>query len=127
MRYRIVEGKHPRSASYGKYVARAVHDNRVTSDEIEREIEANCCATCADVKAVMYELYDVLLSHLRNGDIVELPALGTMKLEIKSKVVDRPEDFRPSEHISAVNLRIIPTSKDGKPEMYSGLEFKKVK
>ncbi|MBQ9236820.1 MAG: HU family DNA-binding protein [Prevotella sp.] len=122
----LKKGTHPRVSSYGKYVARVMHFNTITPEDLEREIEHNCSATAADVQLVTRQLYATIIRHLQDGDRVEIPNMGTMKLEVKSKAVDEAKDFDPARHISSYNLHFIPKSKQGKPELYQGIKIDRI-
>lgn len=123
MKYKIVKRNNATLPSNGKYVAKAMHFNTVTGDDIAREIERNCSATAGDVILVLEELKYVLGEHLRLGDRVELFNLGTFKLELESHAVDSPEDFRPGEHIRRPVLRVLPKCRNGSPELYRNVKY----
>ena len=122
----LKKGTHPRVSSFGKYVARVMHFNTITQEDIEREIEHNCTATAADVQLVTRQLYDTIIRHLQAGDKVEIPNMGTMKLEVKSKAVDEAKDFDPGKHITSYSLHFIPKSSHGKPELYQGITIDRI-
>lgn len=123
MRYKLVKRNNATLPSNGKYVAKAVHLNTVTSEEIAREIERNCSAKVSDVLLVLTELQETLREHLRQGDRVELFDLGTFKLELESHAVDSPSDFQPSKHIRRPVLRVLPKCKAGKPQLYQDMKY----
>lgn len=118
MKYKLHKIANHTQKSYGKYVARAVHNNTVSAKEIELEIQDNCSVKRSDCEAVLCELADCLKHHLQAGEKVELPFLGTVKLEIDSIAVDNEEDFNASQHIKGVKLHLLP--KNGK----SGIDFR---
>ena len=125
MKYRLHKVTNHTQKSFGKYVAKAVHSNTVSAKEIELEIQNNCSAKRSDCEAVLCELADCLKRHLQAGEKVELPYLGTVKLEIDSIAVDNEEDFNASQHIKGVKLHLL--SKTGKSgiDYHEGLEFTK--
>lgn len=118
--------KHPMVSSYGKYVAKVMHFNTITAEDIEREIQDNCTAKASDVQLVTRELYATIIRHLQDGDRVEIPNMGIMKLEARCTPVDSPEEFDQRKHVKSFSLHFIPKSKRGKPEMYQGIEISKV-
>lgn len=79
--------------SYGKYVAKVHHCNTITSQQLQEEIQRNCSATVADCTLVMCELAETIKRHRQDGDKVELPYLGTAKLEILSAAVDERKNL----------------------------------
>ena len=126
MKVRIVKGKRKNVASYGKYVAKAVHFQTITPEAFGKEIQENCTAKCSDVELVLREAFDVLDFHMRRGDKVQLPHIGTLKLEVDSRVFDKAEDFVPGKHIKRVKLSLIPNSSHGKQELYSNVDIEKM-
>lgn len=127
MDYKIVKGTKPTLASYNKYTAKAVHYNTLTAKQLEEEIEHNCTATAADVILVLSALQDVLMRHLKDGDKVELPSIGTLKLEIESRSFDAPEDFRPDKHIKRYAVHLVPKCQNGEPEIYKDIKLNRSK
>lgn len=127
MKYRLQKIKNHTQKSYGKYVAKAIHSNTVSAAELEAEIQANCSAKKSDCILVLSELAETLKRHLQDGDKVELPFLGTVKLEIDSVAVDTEKEFNAKKHIKGVKLHLLPKSIDGNIEMYEGVEIKKEK
>ena len=125
MQYKLQKVKNRTQKSYGKYVARVSHHNTITSQQLEKEIERNCSATVADCKLVMSEFAEILRYHLQSGDKVELPYIGTAKIEIISSAVDQKSNFDPERHIKGVRVHIIPQSQNGIIELYNGIKFKK--
>lgn len=125
MKYKLVKRTNATLPSNGKYVAKAVHFNTITSQEIAQEIERNCSAKVSDVLLVLTELQEALTNHLRQGDRVELFDLGTLKLELESHAVDSPSDFNPSQHIRRPVLRVLPKCKGGKPQLYQDMEYER--
>ena len=127
MKYKLIQRKNSTIPFNGKYVAKAIHPNTVTSDDIAREIEGRCAASSVDVMLVLEALQQVLGEHLRQGDKVELFSLGTFKMELESRAVDSPEDFSPAEHIRRPVLHVLPRCENGKPEIYQGIKYEEWK
>lgn len=123
---KLMKKNHPLVSSYGKYVAKVMHFNTITKDDIEEEIQRHCTAKASDVQLVTRELYATLIRHLQDGDRVEIPNMGIMKLEAKCTPVDSPEEFDQREHVKSFSLHFIPKSKKGKPEMYQGIHISRV-
>lgn len=126
MRYKLHKISNHTQKSYGKYVAKAEHYNTITAQQLQEEIQRNCSATVADCTLVMCELAETLRRHLQDGDKVELPYLGTAKLEILSAAVDDVQEFDPRKHIKGVRVHLLPKSTNGKIDLYHGTEFKKL-
>lgn len=128
MKYKLVEGKRKAIGSYGKYVARAVHNNVVTYDDFFKEMAfEGGTAKPSDLHAVMGKVISILMRHLKQGDVVEIPYLGRMKIDIDSVAVDRPEDFNANKHIKSVHVNFTAQSRDGQQELLEGIKFERVK
>ena len=127
MKYKLRRNNNPSQRSYGKFIAKAQHFNTITQEQLEEEIQRNCSATAADCRLVMCEFAETLRRHLQDGDKVELPYIGTAKLEIVSASVEEKEDFDPKKHIKRVQVHVIPKSENGVIEMYKGVKFEQSK
>lgn len=126
MRYKLHKETNSSRRSYGKYVARAVHDRTVCEQDLMHEIERNCSAKVSDCHLVLCELADTIIQHLHDGDIVELPYLGKVKLEIECQAVDSKEQFKPSRHIKGVRLHLLPKSKRGQKALYNDVKLQQI-
>ena len=126
MKYKIVEGKRKAIGSYGKYVARAVHNGVVKYDDFFDEVaREGGSATPGDVHAVMGKVLNILVRHLQQGDVVEIPYLGRMKLDIDSVAVDKSEDFDAGKHIRSVHVNFTAQSRNGSQELLEGIRFER--
>ena len=127
MKYKIVKETKPTLKTFGKYKAKAVHNDEVGSRHIRDEVSERLGISEGAVEAVMMCLSNVISQHLRRGDKVRLDTWGLMKLEIESDKVDDPATFRANKHIRGVRLHFLPESYKGKPELYQDIEYVKVK
>lgn len=126
MKYKLVEGKRKAIGSYRKYVARAVHNGVVSYEDFFKEIEhEGGSATPSDVHAVMDKVLNILVRHLQQGDVVEIPYLGRMKIDIDSTAVESPDEFNAREHIKSVHMNFTAQSKNGHQELLEGIKFEK--
>lgn len=125
MKYKLQRINNHTQKSYGKYVAKAQHYNTITTQQLQEEIQHNCSATVSDCTLVLQELADVLAYHLQAGDRVELPYLGTAKLEILSTAVDNEADFDVRKHVKGVRVHLLPKSNKGTIELYDGIKLEK--
>ncbi|MBO7052558.1 MAG: HU family DNA-binding protein [Prevotella sp.] len=123
---KITKGTRKNIVSYGKYTAKAMHLNTITMDDVCKEIESNCSAKSSDVELVLRELVDVLKHHLQEGHRVQLPHLGTMKMDIESKAFDNPKDFNPAEHIKRCKISFIAKSYKGRQTLLDDIKIDKV-
>lgn len=116
MEYKIIKGKRRAIASYGRYVARVVHRQTVTYDDFARELAREAgTAKVSDMHAVMGKVLRILNRHLMQGDIVEIPYIGRMKLEAISASMDDASDFDPVRHIKGHRVRLIPNKERPTP------------
>lgn len=127
MKYKLRRNNNPSQKSFGKYIAKAQHFNTITQEQLEEEIQQNCSAKVSDCRLVLCEFAETLRRHLQNGDKVELPYLGTAKLEIVSSAVDDSSEFEAAKHIKRVQVHVIPHSKNGIIDMYNDIEFEEIK
>ena len=125
MKYKIVKETKPTLKTFGKYKAKAVHNDEVGSHRIRAEVAERLGISEGAVEAVMMGLSTVISRHLRRGDKVRLDKWGLMKLEIESDKVDAPTTFRAKKHIRGVRLHFLPESEKGKPELYQDMTFEK--
>lgn len=127
MKYKLVKGKRKAIGSYGKYVARAVHYDVVKYDDFFDEVAKEAgTAKPSDVHAVMGKVLNILVKHLQKGDVVEIPYLGRMKIDIDSAAVDTMEEFDVRKHIKSVHLNFTAKSSQGSQELIDGIKFEKV-
>lgn len=128
MKYKLVKGKRRAIGSYDKYVARVVHNGVVNYKDFFEEvrIEAGTAKPC-DVHAVMGKVLRILVRHLQQGDIVEIPYLGRMKIDIDSAAVDTPADFDAKKHIKSVHVNFTAQRSNGTQELFDGIRFEKEK
>ena len=68
-----------------KYHARVVSNNRVSTDELAKEIQSECSLTIADVKAVLIALGGKLAKHLGEGSKVYLEGIGYFQVNLHCK------------------------------------------
>ena len=75
------------------FYAQAVMSRRVVFDDLCDEIAETCTLTSADIKAVLDRVIWAMVTHLRNGEIVQFADLGNFRIAIDSPGVSNPEDF----------------------------------
>lgn len=92
----------------GKWYAHTLRKGEMDMLEIEEKISEACTVTPADVRAVMSALQKVVREGLQDGRVVNLDELGKMRLSLRSKCVDNPEEFDISKHITGVVCKYTP-------------------
>ena len=127
MKYIVKQETKPTLSTFGKYKAVANHQQTIETRQILKEVCENNPIGEGEVTAVVWKLAQVIKRHLRKGDKVRLDDFGLLKLEIESDKVDSPTQFKPKKHIRGVRLHFIPESEKGKPELYKGIKYEKVR
>ena len=82
-----------------RYHARVVSGNRISTDELAKEIQNECSLTIADVKAVLIALGDKLAKHLGEGDKVHIEGIGHFQVNLRCKEEVRTTRATRSENI----------------------------
>ena len=75
------------------YYAQAVSTRNVHFDDLCDEIAETCTLTSADIKAVLDRMMWVMVSHLKNGEIIEFADLGNFRVSARSKGSPTPDEF----------------------------------
>jgi predicted histone-like DNA-binding protein len=105
--YKLLQSKNNRSVTFGKWYARAVHYNTVTTAQLAKEMQANCTVKESDIKAVLAEMVETMQRQLQNSNAVKIDGLGTFKIGINSKGAEKPEEFD-SSNIRDVHILFCP-------------------
>lgn len=93
VRYKKEMGKGEGAPAYKKWYGRAVSMGRVKTEDLADEISHSTTVTRADIMAVLIELTQVMKKHLQNSMTVALEGLGDFRVGLKTKAVDKAEDF----------------------------------
>ncbi len=93
VRYKKELGKGEGAPAYNKWYGRAVSLGRVKTSDLAEEISHSSTVTRADIMAVLIELTQVMKKHLQNSMTVQLDGLGDFRVGLKTKCVDKAEDF----------------------------------
>lgn len=91
--YKLLQNKNYKSSAFEKWYAKAVHYNTVTTEDLAREMQANCTVKESDILAVIRELVETMQRQLQNSNRVKLNGLGTFRIGINSKGAEKPEEF----------------------------------
>lgn len=92
--YSVVRRVDPRDVSAEmKWYARAKARGEVDLRSMAERIQEKCTVTKADTMAVLTALEDEVCQALSNGEIVRLGEIGSLQVGVKSRAVDRREDF----------------------------------
>ncbi len=76
-----------------KYYAQAQARGSIGLREMSDRIQQNCTVTKADVYAVLVAFEDIITDALRNGEIVRLGDLGTLRIGLNGKGAATEKEF----------------------------------
>jgi len=93
---------------YKRWYARAYHTETTTLRQLAERMQDNCTVKRADILAVLSELADTMRDELQNGHKVYIEGLGTFKMGMRSRGVDRPEDYRPDRDVMGLHIIFSP-------------------
>ena len=93
--------RNPDSAGTNKkrYHARVVSGNRISTDQLAKEIHQESTLTIADIKAVLVALGDKLANHLGQGNKVHIEGIGQFQVNLRCK-----EEVRTVHAIRSENI-----------------------
>ena len=105
--YSVVQNMNQNSTAYKKWYARAKHTETVSFDKlIEHMTDHNIGYPRGIIQGVMMSFVDCLLELVAQSKKVQFGELGTFYLNLKSKSVDKYEDFT-ADSIEGCGLRFL--------------------
>ena len=104
-----------------RYHARVVSSNRISTDELAKEIQSECSLTIADVKAVLIALGGKLARHLGKGSKVYLEGIGYFQVNLHCK-----EEVRTPHAIRSGNVEFKSVSYRADNELKKHLRGQKI-
>ncbi|MDE6353468.1 MAG: HU family DNA-binding protein [Prevotella sp.] len=102
--YRLYQNNHTESDQYKKWYGRSVAIDKVTTDQLAEEIEANCTVKRADILAVLSELVVVMKRELQNSKRVCLDRFGAFKIGVSTKPADTAKDFNVKDNVKGMHI-----------------------
>lgn len=81
------------SGKQTKYVARAISNGEITIEHLQKLISKISAVSEGDVRSVLITLTQLVASELAAGRRVSLGDLGRMRIGLRSRAVDKEEDF----------------------------------
>lgn len=122
--YNVVERGQPGVVGGGtkKYYASVSSDGEMTLEDLTLRIEEMSTVSGADIRAVVYAMVSVMNSAMKEGKIVRLGELGSLRVSISSKAEDTAEDVSENS-IKSVKAVFSPSPK--LKEMFKTVKFKK--
>lgn len=92
--YKLVQRKNPQKRNEPKkWYAQTVGTARMSFGELARQIEKETTVSTADTTAVLTALTDVCLRALRQGQIVSIGNLGSLRVIVASRGAESEKDF----------------------------------
>lgn len=92
-KYIKTKNKNSKLASFGKYFAQAVYDNRfVETEQLAEFIQTQASVKKSDIKAVLDELGSALKHFFEMGQKVKLDGIGIFKVGCSAIGVEKVED-----------------------------------
>lgn len=114
IQYKLVSKVNPRNMSDPKkYYAQAIPTKKVKTRQLIEEISFSTAINGAAVAAVLEALLELLPKHLIDGKHIQLGELGSFRLVINSKGVEKPELFT-TEYLKGVKILFRPSSEISK-------------
>ncbi|MDR2496693.1 MAG: DUF4469 domain-containing protein [Tannerellaceae bacterium] len=94
MRYKLDKKINPnKPTDPAKWFAVPVYGEKVTTEEVAREIAERSTISPADTEGVLESFSTLLPERLAKGEAVYLRGVGTFRVSISSDGVDNPNDF----------------------------------
>lgn len=126
IKFKVVQKGQPGVAGGGKkkYYASPNMSGEVALSEITQSLEKRSTVNGADIRAVLYGLSDVTKEALKNGEIVRLDGIGSLRVSFSSEGKLKEEEV--TIH-SIKDARIIFTPSKELKEMLSTLTYEKIK
>ena len=106
MRYKLYQNKNEKSAAFGKWYARGLHEVMTFSEFVKHMAEHHCVYSEATIRGVLLEMEICLREQLLEGKAVYFDELGIFKLGLQSKGVATPADFNVRTHVPAVRMNL---------------------
>ena len=102
--YRLVQDKSSNPRKSGKWYAKAVIGQTVTTDQIADRIQKNCSMKKSDVVAVLSELAEVIADIVKESQRAQLDGIGCFKAGLSSRGAESEDKFEVQKHIKNLHL-----------------------
>jgi predicted histone-like DNA-binding protein len=98
VKFKVIERGEPGVTGGGekKFYASPNMSGEMTITELTTSIEKISTVSGADIRAVLYSLIDVMKDALRNGEIVRLGELGSLRISFSSEGKETEEEVNSS-------------------------------
>jgi predicted histone-like DNA-binding protein len=95
----------------GKWYAKVVTGQTVTTEKIAERIQASCSMKKSDVVAVLSELAEVIADVVKEGQRAQLDGIGCFKAGLSSRGAESEDKFEVQKHIRGLHLIYQPISR----------------
>ena len=109
--YRLVQDKSSNPRKSGKWYAKAVIGQTVSTDEIADRIQKNCSMKKSDVVAVLSELAEVIADIVKESQRAQLDGIGCFKAGLSSRGAESEDKFEVQKHIKNLHLIYQPVTR----------------
>ncbi len=130
LNYKLYQNNNEKSATNGKWYARAVHNGELKMKQLSLEIEENVSVKESDVYAVIKEMVRVMKRHMQNGEVVVIDDFGRFKIGISTSPALTAKAFNPLHNIKGAHVIFLPEQKIDRASnsrskaLLSGLQYK---
>ena len=114
VKYKLYQNQREGSRTQGMWYARASYDDsdKVTTNELCRQISHATTLTPTDVKACVASFLYYINENLRNGKKVKLDTFGQFKVGMKTSPAETAKDFKASSNVKALRVIFTPASSE---------------
>ncbi len=114
VKYKLYQNQRKGSSTQGMWYARASYDDsdKVTTNELCRQISHATTLTPTDVKACVASFLYYINENLRNGKKVKLDTFGQFKVGMKTSPAETPKDFKVSSNVKGLRVIFTPASSE---------------
>ena len=112
VKFKLYQDKRRTSAFSGKWYARTVVSNVVSTEQIAEKIQRNCSMKKSDVTAVLQELSEVFREELLDGNRVIIDGIGSFKVGMSSGPADSSADWSVTKNLRGSHIVFKPETID---------------
>ena len=109
--YRLVQNKSSNPKMTGKWYAKVVTGQTVTTEKIAERIQASCSMKKSDVVAVLSELAEVIADIVKESQRAQLDGIGCFKAGLSSRGAESEDKFEVQKHIKNLHLIYQPVTR----------------
>ena len=123
IRYKKYQNKNMKSACYGKWYGKAVHELVELDELVKHMAEHHCVFSEATIKGVLIEMDTCLRELLLEGKAVRLDALGIFRIGLETDGAYTAAKFT-ADNIKGVRLNLYLGSRFRAADLYKDAKFR---